>query len=96
MAEIYLDPQEFQSQIDAFASSSDCIKDLKYSLNEQNVRLSSVDRYLECVEELNKTLELFCRLMDQDIESMKLIKAKWMNTDSAIATKTLGEILFGQ
>lgn len=26
---------------------------------------------------------------------MKLIKAKWMNLDSEMATKTLGEILFG-
>ena len=51
---------------------------------------------MECVDEFNKTIELFGNLLDQDTESMKLIKAKWMNLDSDVATKTLGEILFGK
>ena len=55
-----------------------------------------MDKYMECVEEFNKTIELFGKLLDQDTESMKLIKAKWMNLDSDVATKTLGEILFGK
>ena len=71
-------------------------KGLKYSLDKQGVRLQSVDKYMECVEEFNKTIELFGKLLDQDTESMKLIKAKWMNLDSDVATKTLGEILFGK
>ena len=96
MAEIFLDPQGFQSQIDSFKSGTDSIKELKYSLDKQDVRLQSVDRYIECVEELNKTLQLFGKLLDQDVESMKLIKARWMNADSEMATKTLGEILFGK
>ncbi len=58
--------------------------------------MQSVDKYMECVEEFNKTIELFGKLLDQDTESMKLIKAKWMNLDSDVATKTLGEILFGK
>lgn len=52
--------------------------------------------YMECVDEFNKTIELFGKLLDQDTDSMKLIKAKWMNLDSDVATKTLGEILFGK
>lgn len=64
--------------------------------SKQGVRLQSVDKYMECVEEFNKTIELFGKLLDQDTESMKLIKAKWMNLDSDVATKTLGEILFGK
>lgn len=96
MAEIFLDPQGFQSQIDSFKSGTDSIKELKYSLDKQDVRLQSVDRYIECVEELNKTLQLFGKLLDQDVESMKLIKARWMNADSEMATKSLGEILFGK
>lgn len=95
MAEIYLDPQGFQGQIDSFKSGADSIKELKYELDSQGVSLQSVDKYLECVEKLNATLELFCKMMEQDTASMKLIKAKWMNADSDIATKTLGEILFG-
>lgn len=96
MAELYLDPKGFQSQIDSFKSGADSIKELKYSLDKQGVRLQSIDKYMECVEEFNKLIELFGALMDQDTESMKLIKAKWMNLDSEVATKTLGEILFGK
>jgi len=96
MAELYLDPKGFQSQIDSFKSGADSIKELKYSLDKQGVRLQSIDKYMECVEEFNKLIELFGSLMDQDTESMKLIKAKWMNLDSEVATKTLGEILFGK
>lgn len=96
MAELYLDPKGFQSQIDSFKSGADSIKELKYSLDKQGVRLQSIDKYMECVEEFNQLIELFGSLMDQDTESMKLIKAKWMNLDSDVATKTLGEILFGK
>ncbi len=96
MAELFLDPKGFQGQIDSFKSGADSIKSLKYTLDKQGVRLQSVDKYMECVEEFNKTIELFGKLLDQDTESMKLIKAKWMNLDSDVATKNLGEILFGK
>lgn len=96
MAELFLDPKGFQGQIDSFKSGAGSIKELKYALDKQGVRLQSVDRYMECVEEFNKTIELFGKLLDQDTQSMKLIKAKWMNLDSDVATKTLGEILFGK
>lgn len=96
MAELYLDPKGFQSQIDSFKSGTDSIKELKYALDAQGVRLQSIDKYMECVEEFNKLIELFGKMLEQDTESMKLIKAKWMNLDSEVATKTLGEILFGK
>ncbi|MCD8067983.1 MAG: hypothetical protein LUE87_03685 [Lachnospiraceae bacterium] len=95
MAEIYLDPNKFQDQIDSFEKGAETIQALKYSLDKQGVRLRCVDRYMECVDEVNGLITLFSTMMAQDTESMKLIKAKWMNLDSDIATKTLGEILFG-
>lgn len=95
MSDLYLNPQEFQGQIDAFKLGTETIKELKYNLEAESVRLQSIDKYLECVAEFNKTIELFGQLLTQDTESMKLIKAKWMNLDNDIATKTLGEILFG-
>lgn len=96
MAEIFLNPKEFQGQIDSFKTGADSIKELKYTLDKQGLRLQSIDKYMECVEQFNKTIELFGKLLDQDTESMKRIKAKWMNADSEIATKTLGEILTGK
>ena len=51
MAELFLDPKGFQGQIDSFKSGADRIKGLKYSLDKQGVRLQSVDKYMECVDE---------------------------------------------
>ena len=56
MAELILDPKGFQGQIDSFKSGTDSIKGLKYSLDKQGVRLQSVDKYMECVDEFNKTI----------------------------------------
>ncbi len=95
MAELLLDPKGFQGQIDAFAAGTDSIKELKYTLEKQGVRLQSIDKYMECVEEFNATITLLTKLLDQDAQSMRQIKAKWMNLDSDMATKTLGQILFG-
>lgn len=96
MAKIFLDPKGFQGQIDAFQAGAETIKGLKYELDKQDVRLQSVDKYMECVDKMNEALTLFSQMLEQDTKSMKLIKAKWMNADSEIATKTLGEILFGK
>ena len=95
MADLFLDPKGFQGEINSLKSGADTIKGIAYSLDKQGIRLQSVDKYMECINEFNKTVQLFSQLLSQDTESMKLIKAKWMNLDSEMATKTLGEILFG-
>ncbi len=95
MAEVFLNPEKFQKQIDSFESSANTIKALKYSVDSQSARLQSLDRFIECINELNDTIVLLGKLLDLDTNSMKLIKAKWMNTDSDIATKSLKEVLFG-
>ena len=94
MADFFLDPQKFQEQIDSFQSGADLIKEIKYKLDKKDLKLQSIDRYMECVEEFNQTVQLFNEMMNQDAKSMRFIKAKWMNADSEIATKTLKEILF--
>ncbi|WP_426350410.1 hypothetical protein ACPWSR_03980 [Alloiococcus sp. CFN-8] len=95
MSKVYLSPEEFQGQIDSFQDGASKIKELKYDLEAQGLKLKSVDKYIECIEEFNKTVALFGEMLDLDTQSMKLIKAKWMNTDSDIATKTLKELIFG-
>lgn len=94
MSDLFLDPKGFQGQIDSFKAGADSMRDFAYSLDKQGIRLQSVDKYMECVEEFNNTIKLFIKLMDQDAESMKQIKSKWMKLDNEMATKTLGEILF--
>lgn len=96
MSKIYLNPTEFQGQIDQFEAGAEVIKGIKYDLDAKGVRLQSIDKYIDCITEFNATVELFCEMLALDTESMKRIKAGWMNLDSEIATKTLSDILFGQ
>jgi type VII secretion effector (TIGR04197 family) len=96
MAELFLDPKEFQEQIDTFSQGIAGIKGIKYELDKKNLKLQCIDRYEECIKEFNKTVELFGQMLDLDAESMQRIKAKWMNVDSDIATKTFVEVLTGE
>ena len=95
MSTLYLDPKGFQGQIDSLQANADTVKELKYELESSGISLQSVDRYLECVQEMNETLALFSELLSKDVQSMKNIKAKWMHTDTTIGTKTLYEIISG-
>ncbi len=96
MAELFLDPKEFQEQIDTFSQGIAGIKGIKYELDKKNLELQCIDRYEECIKEFNKTVALFGQMLDLDAESMQRIKAKWMNVDSDIATKTFVEVLIGE
>lgn len=93
MAEIYLEPNGFQGQIDSFKAEVDSVKAIKYEIDKHGVRLESVDRYMECVDYLNDTLLLFTEILDMDIKSMIHIKAEWMHVDDEIAAKTVGDIV---
>lgn len=96
MSDILLKPKEFQGQIDSFQTGAEEIKVVKYSVDKKSVQLQAIDKYVECINEYNSAIELFGKLLDMDTESMKEIKAKWMNCDNEIATKTLKEVLFGE
>ena len=92
--EIYISPQDFQKQIDTYESGNNTIKALNYDIDTAGLSLQSIDRYMECLEEFNGAIKAFGELSDMDVQSMKLIKSKWMNLDSDLSTKKLWDILF--
>lgn len=92
MAEFLLNPNDFQKQVDSFKSTTEVVAALKYSLEKNGVSLKSIDKYEECVTAMNELIVLFGEFAKLDANSMQQIKAKWMNTDGELATKTLGEI----
>ena len=47
---------------------------------------------MECVTAMNELIKSFSEFASLDGQTMQEIKAKWMNTDGEIATKTLAEI----
>lgn len=92
MAEFLLKPNDFQGQIDDFISATESVAALKYAVEEGGVKLQSIDKYMECVTAMNELIKSFSEFASLDGQTMQEIKAKWMNTDGEIATKTLAEI----
>jgi hypothetical protein len=96
MAEFYLDPDKFKSQIDKYTSDASSINELKYTLEEDGIILKSIDKYLECITEFNNTIQLFNTMMEKDISSMKTIRANWLKLDKDMADITLRYLIFGK
>lgn len=92
MAELILKPNDFQKQIDSFKSATETVAALKYTLEKNGVSLKSIDKYEECIVAMNDLITTFGEFATMDCNSMQKIKAKWMNADNDIATKTFGEI----
>lgn len=92
MAEFLLKPNDFQKQVDSFKTTTETVAALKYVLEKEGVSLRSIDKYAECITAMNDLITVFGQFAAMDVNSLQQIKAKWMNTDSEIATKTLAEI----
>lgn len=93
MAEFFLDPSEYQSQIDSYRTATETVAALQYAAEKGGLKLQSVDKYMECVTAMNDLIKAFGEFANKDADTMQQIKAKWMNTDGELATKTLVEIL---
>ena len=96
MAEFCLDYKNFQKQIDKFDTDSKNIKDISYSVEKDGVRLQSIDRYIDCIDEFNSLVVEFGKMLDKDANSMKAIKANWLKLDQDMADITLKELVFGK
>lgn len=93
MAKFLLKPNDFQKQIDSFTSKTETVAALKYAIEQDGLMLQSIDKYMECITAMNELIVSFSEFASLDGETMQKIKAKWMNTDNELATKTVAEIL---
>lgn len=90
-ANIIIKPTELQTEIDRYKSANDTIKGLKYDVSISNTVLTSIDKVLECVTEMNEILTKFSALSDDDIHNLEMLQTKWMQLDTALAGKTIGD-----
>ena len=92
MAEFFLDPDSYQSQVDSYRSATEKVAALKYAAEKAGLKLQSVDKYMECVTAMNELIQTFGEFANKDADTMQQIKAKWMNTDG-VSDGTLWEVL---
>ncbi|SFI09870.1 type VII secretion effector, SACOL2603 family [Pseudobutyrivibrio sp. OR37] len=96
MSEFCLDKEKFEELTTTYQNDSEQIKKIEYKLDEGEILLDSIDKYNQCLDEFKSAIDLFGTLMDQDINSMKTIKANWMNLDQKMAEITLKDLIFGK
>ena len=96
---IYFTKKEIEKQKKALKNQDFLINYLQASsieavplILDSLIQLQKVSINLKKFISVIKTIGVFGNLMDKDVHNMKLIKAKWMNADNELATKTAGEI----
>lgn len=94
-SDIYLNPKEFEAQYGSFEKALESVESIKYVLEKNGLKLDSVDTLLDAVKEYNEAVQLFHALSVLDVATLKRIKGVWMDADEGRATKTLGQIIFG-
>ncbi len=95
MAELLINPNDFQEQIDTFSSATDTVGALKYTAEPDGVLLQCIDQYGQCLTAMNELISKFAEFAKMDAQTMQQIKATWMHADGDIATKTFTEWLGG-
>ncbi len=93
MAEVYIDPDELQTQIDEYREKTNAVAAFKYSVSEGDLLLSGIEKYLECVDAMNGLLKAFSEFALLDADSLDRIKNEWLNLDEDMANKTLADVL---
>lgn len=93
MANIILEPEGLQEEITNSRTTNETIKDLKYDIDKMNVQLESIDKFIECLWELNAAILKFSEISEVDLNTLEIIRAQWMSLDEELASKTFFDLL---
>lgn len=96
MADIYIDPSDFQKKIDSAKTSNKSIADVKYNNDKKDLMLDSIDQYMACIDDFNKLIKDFTSMCEKDFYSLEVVKANWMDIDESLAEKTFIDYAFGK
>lgn len=89
MAEVIIKPEELQKEISNSRKTNGKVKELRYHIDKKNVQLKSIDKFLECLSELNSAMVKFGKITEVDLHTLEIVKAQWMQLDEKFASKTI-------
>ena len=89
MADIILKPEEFQKEITSSRSTNEKDKVLKYDIDKKDIKLQSIDKFLECLGALNAAIVKFAEVTEVDLHNLEIIKGEWMKLDENMMSKTV-------
>lgn len=87
--QMILNPEKLQDQIDEYKTKNDETESLKYEVDIKTLKLNSINKLSECINEFNQVIKNFYDLSVIDIKNVEYIKAEWMKLDEDRADKLL-------
>lgn len=89
MADIILKPEEFQKEITSSRSTNEKDKSLQYDIDKKDIKLQSIDKFLDCLGALNAAIVKFAEVTEVDLHTLEVVKAQWMQLDENMMSKTV-------
>lgn len=93
MSDIKINPEELQKEINTSKSTNEKVKELKYDIDKKDLKLQSIEKFLECLGSLNSAIANFGEITETDLHTLEIIKGQWMGLDESMASKTLFNVV---
>lgn len=93
---LYLDPNGFRAQIDAYKTAGSALSGVKYDVPESSMQLQSIAKLQECINEFNAALASMAALASKDVFNLNQIIAIWGNMDAQNAQITQWDKITGK
>lgn len=84
MSQIIIKPEELEKEADNYEKVSKAIQDVKYPFSGIKTNISSIQKYLECIQKMQNAIAAFSDLSVKDAENLRKVKDDWMRLDSGM------------
>ena len=84
MVQFLIDQETLKSEIASLKTAKDAIS-TKLELDTAGLELQTIDKLKEVETEFNKVIDIYKKLLEQDIQNLEVIIAEWMKVDAKYA-----------
>jgi len=89
MSNVIINPEELEKEAAAYEKAATSIKGVKCPIETLKTNISSIQKYLDCMESFQKAVSSFSDLSVKDSKNLLAIKSDWLNLDQDTANKIL-------
>ena len=84
MVQFLINPETLKKEINSLKKAKDAIS-TKLELDTVALELQTIDKLKEVETEFNKVIDIYKKLLEQDIQNLEVIIAEWMKVDAKYA-----------
>ncbi len=94
--EIYLEPTDFQKEVDDYKNASLLVGEVKYTDPKDSNVLDGRDLISDCIDSMNQLVTKLIVVGTREVGNLQNIKSNWMHVDEESGSMLLSEALFGK